>query len=658
MKVLVLGSLGVEAADGTVTYVQGFQATLITELLAADSMVVSTDRLAEALYGEDTPRSPLRAVHAHITRLRRALRQWEPEGPGAERLLTKATGYALKVSSLESDAGQFLAELTRARTLALTEADAAVEILKPALSLWRGPVLEGTSTGMGGGHLATRLEAARREAAEQLASARMALGQCAQAATELEDLLLDIYDESLARLLATALSRSGRPHEARRVEQRIRRAFRVDLGVGAHRMPERRPGRVPDQPQARYLVERVPRQPRPARLGGRGQQDSSSPGLLKLMVDRESPARLGSTPPPRVPGTPAPAHRGPTASAGVYRVGGFPVAVVRDVNPERFPDGQGVLRTLEYARKACLPVVLLVGEPGRHPEAVSQAPTHQVTILRSLVQLRGVVPRVVISFDDGVASSPGIAALGDVCIVVRPDPPAGTGRYPMAEIEARSVVEAAASGRELLDYLTRHCAPAAPPWTEIEPFAPQGVPLGTRDVIAGIADSGGFLELTAEQGPTLLTGLARIEGKRVGIIANNPVVGDGVLTPQAASKGARMVDLCALWNIPLLVLVDTPQIPGTGVSGARSLPEAAGSELLRAFLGAQVPRVTVLVGRATGWSRLVMGARETGADAVYAWPRAQTDVADGGLDGIIAPQATRAVVSTLLGACRDHRLGA
>ncbi|MFJ9248908.1 hypothetical protein [Streptomyces sp. NPDC101776] len=132
VKLLVLGALGVELADGDVVHVRGLQATLITELPAAESVVVSTDRLADALYGDDIPRQPLRAVHAHMTRLRRALRQWEPEVPGAEGLLAKATGYLLKVSPLESDAGQFLAELTWVRALEPTDAGAALEILEPA----------------------------------------------------------------------------------------------------------------------------------------------------------------------------------------------------------------------------------------------------------------------------------------------------------------------------------------------------------------------------------------------------------------------------------------------------------------------------------------------------------------------------------------------
>lgn len=642
MKILVLGSLGVELPDGDVVHVRGLQATLITELLAAESMVVSTDRLADALYGEDIPRQPLRAVHAHMTRLRRALRQWEPEGPGAERLLAKATGYVLKVSPLESDAGQFLAELARVRTLDPLDAGAAMEILEPAMDLWRGPVLEGTPTGTGGGRLVTRLEAARREAAERLASVRLALGHHTRAITDLQDLLLENpYDESLARLLATALYRSGRPHEAQRVEQRIRRALRDELGAGPDTIPaSARPGG-------------------PGGPGGRGrvQRDLPSARLLELVVDGEPPVCLRSPAPPRTSGPSVP-------MAGIYRVGGFPVAVFRDTYPEHSPDVQSVLRTLEYARKACLPVALLVGEPGRRPVAAAELHAHRVTLLRSLVQLRGVVPRVVISFDDEVTRSLGAGALGDAFILVRPDRPdrpdrpGGADGRPTTAIEATSVVDAAASARELLDYLTRQWAPASPPRAAIEHFRADEAPVDMRGVIAGIADGGDLLELMAEQGPSVLTGLARIEGKRVGVIANNPAVGDGALTPQAASKGRRMVDLCALWNIPLLVLVDTPQVPGTGVSDVWSLPEMAGAELLNAFLEARVPRVTVLVGRAEGWPRLVMGARESGADAVYAWPRARTDLAEGALDGVIAPQATRAVVSTLLAASLDRRAGA
>ncbi|MFG2525396.1 carboxyl transferase domain-containing protein [Streptomyces sp. NPDC048527] len=657
MRILVLGLLGVERVDGTISYVRGFQAVLIAELLAADSMVVSTDRLADALYGEDAPRQPLRAVHAHVTRLRRALRLWEPEGPGAERLLTKATGYALKVSALESDAGEFLAELSRARTH--TDAEAVVAILEPALRSWRGPVLEGTPMGAGSGRLASRLEAARREAAEQLALARLELGQYAQAVADLEDGLLENpYDESLSRLLMTALLRSGRPSEAQRVEQRIRRASRDGLGGPLPVVPRQRQPREADQQPIRHPVDRILCQRQPLQRSGRWGPEWSSARLLELLVDHGPPVRLdGSSP---VPGDgPVVAHRGPVDVAGIYRIGGSPVTVVSvvgDAAPGHSRDGQGIVRILEYARKARLPVAVLVGEPGHRPGTGAGASARQVRLLHSLVQLRGVVPRVMVSFDEAVMRSPVAAALGDACVLVRPDQP-GPDSCPTAEIETASVLEGAASARDLLHFLIRHWAPAPPPRATLERFVSHGSRVDMRTAIAGIADAGDWLEIRAGHSPSLLTGLARIEGKRVCIVANNPLVSDGALTPEAVGKGARMVDLCALWNIPLLVLVDTPPLPGGDVSGVGSMLEMPGSDLLRAFLSAQVPKVTVIVGQAQGWARLVMGAGESGADAVYAWPQAQTDVADGALDGRIAPQATRAVVSTLLGAYPGRMVG-
>ncbi|MGH1554701.1 hypothetical protein ACRAWF_30595 [Streptomyces sp. L7] len=111
MRVLVLGSLGVERSDGSVECVRGFQATLITELLAADSMVVSTDRLADALYGEDTPRSPLRAVHAHMTRSAKGVAPVGTRRTGRGTAVDQGGGVRPQGLVLESDAGQFLAEL-------------------------------------------------------------------------------------------------------------------------------------------------------------------------------------------------------------------------------------------------------------------------------------------------------------------------------------------------------------------------------------------------------------------------------------------------------------------------------------------------------------------------------------------------------------------
>lgn len=651
MKILALGSLGMERSDGTVSYVRGCQAVLIAELLAADSVVVSTDRLADALYGEVAPRLPSRAVHAHVSRLRRALRLWEPEGPGADRLLTKAAGYALKVSACESDAGEFLAELHRARALAHKDSGTVVKILEPALRLWRGPVLEGQSMGAGGMRLAARLDAARREAAELVATARLELGQYTQAVADLEDGLLENpYDEPLSRLLMTALAHSGRLHEAQQVEQRVQGASRGGVGRPLSEMLGRRGSREADQSADRHPVPRDRGQPAPVRPRSRQDLGLALGDLLPLLIDRGPSVRDGSFPILGFDG-PVLAHGDPGCAAGIYRVGGSPVAVIRAVDdtlPEPSSDGQGVVRMLEYARKARLPVAVLVGEPGHRPGSGYGALSRQVRLLQCLARLRGVVPRVMVSFDEAAVRSPVAAALGDACILVRPQRP-GPGSGPTAEIEAQSAAEAAASARELFHFLTRQSVPVPPLQAVPAEFVPRGSRVDMRAAIAGITDSGDWFEIRAGHSPSLLTGLARIEGRRVGIVANNPLAGNGVLTAEAVGKGARMVDLCALWGIPLLVLVDTPRLPGSGSSGAGSVLEGPGSDLLRAFLDAEVPQITVMVGQAKGRARLVMGARESGADAVYAWPQAQTDLPDGALDGRIAPQSTRAVVGMLLG---------
>lgn len=173
MKFLVLGVPCVEWVNGNIDFLTGHQASLLTELLAAESHVVSVDSLLEALYGGAAPRVPVRALHAHIARLRNRLRQWEPMGPGPDRILTRPHGYELKVTWQETDAGLFLNAVALARKLLPNDPSATIEILEPALASHRGPVLDGVAVGHGGSRLTARLDDARLEAAEMLARARL-----------------------------------------------------------------------------------------------------------------------------------------------------------------------------------------------------------------------------------------------------------------------------------------------------------------------------------------------------------------------------------------------------------------------------------------------------------------------------------------------------
>ncbi|MEU3520621.1 carboxyl transferase domain-containing protein [Streptomyces sp. NPDC006654] len=639
MKFLVLGVPGVERSDGSVTHLRRHQATLLVELLAAESEIVSADRLSDALYRENTPLAPLRALHAHMVRIRRALREWEPEGPGAQRLVTSPSGYALKVSPSESDAGRFRALLTQARALLPENPDAAAHVLQSALALWRGLPLEGVEAGAGGDQMTVRLEAGRREAVELLATARLAAGENAQAVADLQSLLLrDPYDESLARLLATALSQSGRPLEAQRVEEHVRTKILDGTAVSSS-AGQPSPGLAP----ARAHGGLVPR-PRDHRQIPRVVPADFS--LLASVIDPRSLVSLGGSARPGVPDVSVTTRHLAGAVAGVARIGGRAVAVIRDGAAASL-DVPGASRTLEYARKTGIPVVVLLEETDLQRRG-ADGPACGVTVVRSLLRLRGVVPRIVVS-RRRTPLQPSVAeVLGDVHLVVGPVSAEGAcGSSPVAEITVRTPEEAASHARRLLDCVSRRLAPTRPPYAGGDPVG-HHTRVNMSRVIAGLVDEGCWAELMAGTAGGLITGIGRVEGVSVGVVANNRQVEDGRLTEEAARKGARMVDLCALWNLPLAVLVDVPEMPGSGSPGTAAWLGAEGGELLRAFLRARVLRVTVIVGRAKGWSRVVMGASESGSDAVYAWSTALTDRHEDVLDGVIAPEHTRTVVGALL----------
>ncbi|CAN5610321.1 hypothetical protein BH20ACT17_BH20ACT17_10580 [soil metagenome] len=126
----------------------------------------------------------------------------------------------------------------------------------------------------------------------------------------------------------------------------------------------------------------------------------------------------------------------------------------------------------------------------------------------------------------------------------------------------------------------------------------------------------------------MLTGFARIDGRAVGIVANQPRHLGGVLDADAATKGARFVRTCDLYGMPLVVLVDTPGfLPGTRQEKIGVIRH--GAKLVHAFAAATVPRVTVVLRKAFGGAFIAMNSRDLGADLVLAWPQAQLGVMGG-----------------------------
>jgi acetyl-CoA carboxylase carboxyltransferase component len=144
-------------------------------------------------------------------------------------------------------------------------------------------------------------------------------------------------------------------------------------------------------------------------------------------------------------------------------------------------------------------------------------------------------------------------------------------------------------------------------------------------VIGSLVDGGEMLEVSAGWARNLVTTLARIDGRTVGVIANQPRYLGGVLDAASAEKGARFVAKCNSFGIPLLVLVDTPGfMPGTRQEGSGVI--RLGATLVHAFAAATVPRVTLIVRKAFGGAFITMNSKDLGADYVFAWPQAEIGV--------------------------------
>ncbi|WP_329140041.1 acyl-CoA carboxylase subunit beta [Streptomyces sp. NBC_01476] len=140
-----------------------------------------------------------------------------------------------------------------------------------------------------------------------------------------------------------------------------------------------------------------------------------------------------------------------------------------------------------------------------------------------------------------------------------------------------------------------------------------------RAVIEEIVDDGEFLEVHAAFAPNLVCALARLEGRVVGLVANQPAALAGVLDIDSSEKGARFVQFCDSFNIPLVTLVDVPGfLPGVDQEHDGIIRR--GAKLLYAYCNATVPRVSLILRKAYGGAYIVMDSRSIGADLAFAWP--------------------------------------
>jgi propionyl-CoA carboxylase beta chain len=150
-------------------------------------------------------------------------------------------------------------------------------------------------------------------------------------------------------------------------------------------------------------------------------------------------------------------------------------------------------------------------------------------------------------------------------------------------------------------------------------------PYDMHEVIRGIIDADSFYEIHKEYAENIIVGFARLGGRSIGIVANNPMFLAGCLDVKSSIKAARFVRFCDSFNIPLLVLEDVPGfLPGTDQEWNGIIVH--GAKLLYAFSEATVPRVTVITRKAYGGAYDVMNSKHIGADMNFAWPTAEIAV--------------------------------
>ena len=324
-----------------------------------------------------------------------------------------------------------------------------------------------------------------------------------------------------------------------------------------------------------------------------------------------------------------------------------------------------IVRVMRLAGEAGAPIVGFIESGGARLQEGHAALAGYGRIFRASVELSDRVPQISVVTGvsaGGGAYSPALtdfvimtesarmfltgprvvrAALGEEVAMDDLGGPAVHSRNGVCQLVAASDLEAARMARELLDLLPGRLGSAPPrriepddvirPDLPIEADPASAVPADprrvydVRDAAEAIVDHGSLLELSAGWARNMVTALARVERRPVGVLANQPRYLGGVIDAVAAEKGALFVNACDRFGLPLVVLVDTPGFM-PGARQERGGVIRHGASLLRAFAGARVPKLTVVLRKAFGGAVITMNSKDLGADLVFAWPGAEIGI--------------------------------
>jgi acetyl-CoA carboxylase carboxyltransferase component len=371
------------------------------------------------------------------------------------------------------------------------------------------------------------------------------------------------------------------------------------------------------------------------------------PGSLQLMRSGVVSRRMGDR-----------AQAGDGVIAGAGRVDGRPVFVYAQ-DPAYLGGSLGeqhadsIVKVLQLAGRSRVPVVGFIESGGARMQEGVGALAGYARIFREQVALSGRVPQISVICGASAGGGSYSPALTDFVVMTRRAHMFLTGpavvrevmgedvtaeelggprvheRNGVAHFVAEDDADAALLVRDLLDHLpgaaVRKGAPAPPYRVEDCVPAEERKVYDVRDVVRALADEGRLLEWSPRWARNIVCGFARLDGRAVGVVANQPRYLGGVLDAESAAKGARFVRTCNAFGLPLVVLVDTPGfLPGTKQEAHGVIRH--GAKLVHAFAEATVPKVTLVLRKGYGGALIAMNSRDLGADYVFAWPQAQLGV--------------------------------
>jgi len=324
-----------------------------------------------------------------------------------------------------------------------------------------------------------------------------------------------------------------------------------------------------------------------------------------------------------------------------------------------------ILRIQEHAQKLRCPLLYLVDSAGaRITDQVQMFPGRRGAgrIFHNEVKLSGYIPQICLLFGPSAAGGAYIPAFCDVVVMVEGNASMYLGSPRMAEmvigekvgleemggarmhctvsgcgdVLVKSEAEALGFAKRYIRFMPQHCGEAP---TVIKPHAPrrgavsleqlipedENKPFDMQQAIESLVDDGSWLEIKSQFAKELLTGFARIEGRPVGIVANQPKALGGILFVDSADKAARFISLCDAFNIPLLFLADVPGFM-IGTKVERQGIIRSGAKMIASMSQASVPKISVVLRKAYGAGLYAMCGPAFEPTSVLALPTASIAV--------------------------------